>query len=717
VTPRGWALCVLLLLPPAVVSAQRSEPSTLNALEISEPIRLDGRLDEPAWQRAERVSNFTQRELDFGQPATQRTEVAILFDADALYVGFWGFDAEPSRIRAAQMARDFSWGSDDNFEVVLDPFDDDRNGYLFVTNPNGARGDALVADNGGTINDDWDGVWDVRARRTDEGWFAELRIPFSSLRFPRGEGTWGVNFERNVRRIREQVTWQGWSRDYDLERVSQAGDLAGIRGTGSVRLAEARPYVAGGWERAADTGGEGVQHAGLDLSFLPAPSVKVNLTVRPDFAQVESDREEVNLTRFSLFYPEKRTFFLEGSEFFAFDLGSDVRPFYSRRIGLAEDRTEVPILAGARVLGRREGATVGAMVLRTEDVPAEPAATFGVLRWKHDVLDESSAGVLAVVRDEPGRTSATYGVDLRYGTSELFGEREFEVGLAAAGTYVSDADAPNGSAQRVYVEYPNDLVDFTASWQRTDSAFDPTVGYLRRADFQRFGTELSISPRPRFLPFLQRMEIKPLELSYYRGDRAGTLQSLYGEVVPLAFTLRGGDSFELNLQRHADHPEEPFELFEGAEIPAGTYWFTRWSVEASSYRARTLSGSVEVNGGDFYLGTRREVALSGQWRAGRHVSVGADWARNRVGLFGEDFRVDEVAGRVDFAVSPRLFGALAAQWNSEDDEVIANFRLNWIPEPGSDLYLVINQQAGTQAAFWVPRRTTLLSKLVWRIAF
>ncbi|MDP2957361.1 MAG: carbohydrate binding family 9 domain-containing protein [Longimicrobiales bacterium] len=218
---RGAVTLALSLLLAQPLAAQQSEPSSLAALRTSEPIRLDGRLDEAAWGQAQRISNFTQRELDFGQPATERTDVAILFDEDALYVAFWGYDSEPGGIRANEMARDFSWGSDDNFEMVLDPFGDDRSGYLFVTNPNGARADALIADNGRGVNRDWDGVWDVRARRTDEGWFAELRIPFSTLRFPPdGDGRWGVNFERNIRRLREQVMWQGWSRDFDLERIS-----------------------------------------------------------------------------------------------------------------------------------------------------------------------------------------------------------------------------------------------------------------------------------------------------------------------------------------------------------------------------------------------------------------------------------------------------------------------------------------------------------------
>jgi len=708
-------VCASFFALSGPVAAQRSEPAVIVPFETSAGIQLDGRLDEEAWQEAHRITNFTQRELEAGAPATERTEVAVLVDADALYVGFWGFDSDPGGIAATQMARDFSWTSEDNFEFIIDPFDDDRTGYLFVTNPNGARADALIS--GRSMNRDWDGVWDAGARITPEGWFAEIRVPFSTLRFrAHDHRDWGINFERNIRRKREQLLWQGWSRDHNLETLSQAGALSGLPGLSGTKLIEARPFgVAGAeWQEGSDS--ERLTRVGVDLSYLPTPNWKLNVTVRPDFAQVESDREEVNLTRFSLFFPEKRTFFLEGSEFFDFSLGGDVQPFYSRRIGLAEDRTEVPIDGGVRALGRQGGTTIGAMALHTASTEATDAAGFGVVRLKQDIFDESSVGLLAVARRGGGATNATYGVDFRYATAQLFGDKEFVASFALAQTYTSDADDRFGLAHTLSVAYPNDLVEFSASWARAGKDFDPQVGFVRRDGYERLASELVILPRPRFLPFVQQLELKPFEFSWYRDDVTGALQSLYVEVVPLSTTLRSGDSFEVNVQRRADHPEEPFDLFEGAEIPPGEYWFTRWSVDLSTFGARPVSGSLEVTGGDFYLGTRLETSLAGRWRANKHVTLRADWGHNRIELFGDVFLVDELAARIDYAFSPKLFGVVAVQWNSEDEEFIVNFRLNWVPSPGSDLFLVINQVADSQNGGWHPRRTTVLSKLVWRIA-
>jgi hypothetical protein len=709
-------LSILLVTTASGLAAQRSSPDTVVALQITEEIRLDGSLTEPAWQRARRVTNFTQREPDFGVEGSERTEVALLFDSEALYVGFWGFDSDPSGIRANEMARDFNYGSEDNFEFVLDPFDDDRNGYLFVTNANGARADALLS--GGRQNRDWDGVWDVRSRRTEEGWFAEVRIPFATLRFPSAtEVAWGVNFERNIRRKQEQQLWQGWSRDANLENLGRAGALVGILDVTGTRLAELKPFALGGAEWQPGVDASSVHGLGMDVSFLPVPNWKVNVTVRPDFAQVESDRQQVNLTRFSLFYPEKRTFFLEGSEFFAFDLGSDAQPFYSRRIGLAADRSEIPITGGARVLGKSGGTSIGAMALRTESEGAEPATDYGVVRWKRDLFGQSSVGVIGVGMNRPGRQAATYGFDARYATSSFFGDKELQAGLVIAQTWVSDGDQPRGIAHRLFLDYPNDLVLFQASWARTDSTFDPAVGYLRRSNYQRFNSKLTLAPRPTWLPFVRQLEIKPWEVTWYVNDRTLALESFAWELRPLGTTFRSGDSFELNLKRTADVPDEPFDLVDGVEIPAGTYWFNGWELQLESYRARRLSGSIEIGRGDYYLGTRHQTDVSGRWKASKHASFSGSYSRNQITFLAEDFTVIEASVRLDYAVTPTLFGSVATQWNDEDDQAIVNFRLNWIPAPGSDLFLVINQLADSSGdRLWRPLRTTAVSKLVWRIA-
>ena len=341
-----------------------------------------------------------------------------------------------------------------------------------------------------------------------------------------------------------------------------------------------------------------------------------------------------------------------------------------------------------------------------------------MVRWKQDVLDESSVGILAVSRLESGRQNLTYGFDLNYATSEMFDEKEFEAGLVMAQSYTSDTEDQTGLAHRLFFSYPNDLVEFSGSWTRADDTFNPEVGYVRRDSYQRFGSELAISPRPSFLPFIQQVEIKPFEVSYYMDDKSHDLQSFFYEFVPLAFTTRSGEDFEVAFFRRADRLDEPLELLEDVEeIPEGTYWDTRWLVEFGTFSGRRFSGDVEVSGGDFYAGERRTWTFSGRWKFSKHLTFQGDYEHNRVSLGGQAVGVEEVGGRADFAFSPTLFGAVAGQWNNEDEEVIFNFRLNWIPRPGSDLFIVINQQAETWDSHWNPVQTTVLTKLVWRMAF
>lgn len=706
---------IIVVCTTPTLPAQVSQPNVLEAHRIETGIRLDGVLDEQAWQQADKISNFTQRELHEGQPASERTEVAILYNESTLYIGVWCYDGEPDKLTAQKMQRDFDFDTEDNFKIIIDTYRDRRNGYLFVTNPNAALFDALVLDNGQQVNETWDGVWDAAAERTKEGWFAEIAIPFSTLKFSSEQKqVWGINFERNIRRKREQVLWQGWSRDARLEQVARAGTLVGLHGISSVRLFEVKPYALGGAQMPRGLDNQRVGDLGGDLNYLITPTLKLNLTVNPDFAQVESDREQVNLTRFSLFFPEKREFFLEGQNQFSFNMGSNIRPFYSRRIGISPQRTEIPILGGARLLGKINRTTLGALSMQTAEEGAIPSSNFSVLRWKQDVLQESSIGLIGISKQQPGRWNATYGADFLYATSSLFGDKNFSLGGAFVQSYTSDASAKTGSAHRIIVRYPNDFIEWDAWWERVGKSFNPEVGFLLRENYQRFFTELDFKPRPKFLPFVNQMEFQPLEIDLYTDAETGDLVSFNGEVVPLGVSATSGDFFEFNIQPIAEKLSEPFEIQEGVVIPVDEYWFTRYEIQFATFSGRSFAVAGEVNWGGFFDGSRTKLEVEFTWRPSKYLSLSADYQRNDVDLPAGDFVVDEVGGRADFAFSPRLFGSIFGQWNNEDEEVLLNFRINWIPRPGADLFFVFNQSVDTLDPSWVVSNTTVLSKFVWR---
>jgi len=707
-------LLILLLLTSSTY-AQVSQPDAIEAFSSTQPIRLDGDLSEPVWQEARHISNFTQRELNEGKPATERTEVAVIYGKNNLYIGVWCYDRSTEKIVAQKMKRDFDYDTEDNFEIIIDTYHDQRNGYLFVTNPNGARFDALVQNNGQQVNESWDGVWNVKTQVTKEGWFAEFEIPFSTLKFGVGrEQVWGINFERNIRRKREQLLWQGWSRDSELEQVTHAGTLVGIKGVNAVTLIEFKPYGLTGLRHKSELKNQGVNHLGGDLNYLITPTMKLNLTANTDFAQVESDRLQVNLTRFSLYYPEKREFFLEGRNYFNFSLGHSIRPFYSRRIGLAPDRSPIHILGGLRLLGKSGKTTLGGMTIQTARQDTIPTSNYTVLRWKRDIWKQSSFGLMDVSKMESGRQNHVYGTDFLYSTSTLFGDKYFTVGSAIAQSYTSDRRNKTGLAQRIFLDFPNDLIDFSAIWERSSARFNPETGFLRRENYQMFNMDMRIKPRPKSLPWFQQFVFKPFDFNYYIDDQTHELQSLWSEFRPLGFTTRSGEFFESNLQRRAENLTADFEIHEGVTVPRGEYWFTRYELQFATFEGRPLSGFFFYQWGDFYNGQRNEWSLRSTFQLNKHVSFGSDFTRNHISLPGDSFTVNELGGRMDIAISPDLFGSVFGQWNDDEQVVLLNFRVNWIPTPGTNFYFVVDQAFTSKNNHWEATNTTVLSKFVWR---
>lgn len=696
--------------------AQHSQPDTIHALPIHQPIKLDGRLNESAWQQARKISNFTQRELQEGRPATERTDVAVLYDAKNLYVGVWCYDDHPDKIVASQMKRDFNYGTDDNFQIIIDTYGDRRNGYLFITNPNAARADILVSQNGQSNNSDWNGVWNVKTTRTVQGWFAEFEIPFSSLRFTEGKTQiWGINFERNIRRKREQDDWQGWSRNSSIRQVSNAGYLVGIKGKSKTSLIELKPYGITGLEKNIGEKPQFTWNVGGDVNYLITPTLKMNLTINTDFAQVESDRMQVNLTRFSLYYPEKREFFLEGKNYFNFGLGHSTQPFYSRRIGLAPDNSIVPIIAGARVMGKAGNTSVGAMSVETARKDTLPATNYSVVRVKQDVFKESSVGVIAVSKLEPGHQNLVYGADFNYFNSHFKGNKNISFGGALAQSYTSDRKQKTGLASRLFFEYPNDFIEFSAIWDRSGKGFNPEVGFQRRTAYQMFNADFRIKPRPKkHFRFIQQFIFKPFDFNYYIDDVTHKLQSFWSEFRPLGFIMRSGEYFEFNIQRKAENLTEDFNIYNDIIIPKGEYWFTDWELQFFTYDGRKVYGGVFVNWGGFYNGKRTIYSGRLNWKISKYVKFSADYQKQQVSLPGGNFVINELGSRIDFAVNPDLFGSMFAQWNNEEQEMLLNFRVNWIPTPGTNLYFVVNQGYNTEQHKLDTKYTTIQVKFVWR---
>jgi len=696
--------------------AQHSKPDTLFAYYTDEKITLDGKLNEKCWEEAVKISNFTQRELYEGMPATEKTEVAVVYNSNVMYIGFWGFDSDPEAILAQNMERDFRWGTDDNFEIIMSTFNDNRNGYLFVTNPNGARADVLISNEGEGFNRSWNGVWDVATTITDKGWFAEIMIPFSTLKFKNAdELTWGINFERNIRRKKEQIMWQGWKRIYELEKLSQAGKLTGLRNIKAKNKVEIKPYASGGIEKISDEKLQGRYKIGGDVNIDVTPTLKLNLTVNTDFAQVESDRMRINLSRFSLYYPEKRQFFLEAKDLFQMNMGHRNQVFYSRTIGM-ENGEEIPIIGGARLFGKQNHTSIGVMSIQTVAKDSVLTTNHSVARVVQDFGKQSSVGGIVTSKIVNGRQNFVYGADFTYSTSKIFKNKNLIINGAFAQSQTTDSANVANSSYSFSLSFPNDWIEYDLAVVGIQKNFNPEMGFLRRHNYRMYYTELQFNPRPKFWPFFRNLNLKPVDINYYVNEQTNELESIFYEMRPFGFVTKSGEVSEFNLQLLYDKLDEPFNLLDTIVIPVGEYWDKRWEVQFETFRGRKLSGEFFINSGNFYTGHRTRMSVAGNFNINRHWNMSAEWSRNWLGFDALHFVTDEVSGRIIYAYNPKLNTSLFGQWNNEDEEVLLNFRINWIPKIGSDFYFVVNQVIDTGGGSIKLVQTTVLAKLIWRFA-
>lgn len=715
------------------LNAQISRPNNLNAYYTDEPMSMDGKLNEPAWQMADRISNFTQRELEEGKPASERTEVAVVYTDRNLYIGVWCYDSEPDKIVAKEMKRDFAEALDDHIKIIIDTYNDKRNGFLFIVNPNGARADLQVFDNGSSVNRFWNGVWDVRVTRNGQGWFAEFEIPLSTLKFrndKEGERVWGFNVERNIVRKREQVFWQGWSRDSRIEQVNRAGYLTGLDRLSNRKFVEFKPYGIGGTTNVADNVGgnpfTGSFNGGGDVNYLLSPTYRLNVTVNTDFAEVESDQEQINLERFPLFFPELREFFLEGADYFDFGFGGNrIIPFYSRRIGLDEERNPVPMLGGVRLLGKEGGSTVGVMSIQTAQTDTEPLTNYSIASWRQDVLEQSTVGLMTVNKFTEDGWHTTTGGNFRYATDKLFGKRNFSVGGAYIHTFNSDGQFDrNAFAYRTYMAYPNDKINIFASAQKSPMAFSPEVALQRRTNFEEYFAQVLYRPRPKAdgpLSWIRQWDFTPGQLTYTMWNDTRSIQSFLYEIRPLGFFTRSGEYFNVMIDHHAEGLIQDFRIYaprgrpdDAVTIEEGEYWFTRFRLQAGTFTSRTLSGNVRFSTGEFYGGTSTQQVWEGRWRTSPYLTVSAFLEWNNVNLPEGEFSNQLFGSRLEYAFNPRVFGLLYTQINQDADLFVLNFRLQWIPIIGADFFFIVNHIMNTSEIQIMEPQTQILGKLIWR---
>ena len=714
-------VCPAVALLLLAAAAQPAVEPSLRAQRVTETIRVDGRLDEAAWGTSPRASDFRQKEPNEGQPATEATEVSVLYDDRNLYVGVRARDRAPDEVIARILERDTvirsrrdgpaRFAGDDGVAIVLDTFHDRRNAFIFATNANGAKYDGLITDESPTFNSEWRGIWEVAARTTAEGWVAEFAIPFRTLRYAPGEGpqTWGFNVERMIRRKNEQTLWSSWMRgEGGLNRISRAGTLEGLNDLPRSRLnLEVKPYgLLGLTQERQDDGtipNERQTKVGLDAKWEVRPGLVLDGTLNPDFAQLEADEEIVNLTRFDLFLPERREFFLENAGVFEFGtLGFHEPPpfllFFSRRIGISEDDGEIPVMGGARLTGRAGKQTVGLLSVLTDAAFEEPRTNFANLRVKRDVGTSGYVGAMLTDRRDQQDAETDAGVDF-----SLWPTTKLNVtGFAALTSAYRDRDADK--AYRLGAQYQDDRVFAQAQHLVVGPDAETGMGFVTRTDIRRTDGFGEYTFRPRVLGLRQ--------LDVFGG---GTwITRVTGEEQDgqgfggLSFEWNSGETVSVFMEGGFTQLDEEFDMADRIPVPPGplrsatAHGVRRHELRPADRRSEWPETSP-TSGADACacsdLGSRISI--------GRHLTTGLGWTVSQADLPGGSLTANVIGLRASWAFSTRLVTRAYIQYNSLDRKWITNLRLRFIHRPGSDLYIVFNDEQGEEYAPGPPRQPGL----------
>jgi hypothetical protein len=711
---------VAVVLAAAVPAAGQSVPIDHNAIRasrvatavrIAEPIMLDGRLDEEAWTRAPIAGDFYQKLPDNGAPATERTDVRFLYDNDNLYVGVTCYDSEPDKLLIKDLKEDFDFGTTDLVQIFIDSLHDRRSGFTFVVNPAGARRDSQVSLTGGA-NMDWDGVWDAKVSMAEDAWSIEFAIPFKTLRFSSAEvQEWGVNISRRIMHRNEESNWAPVPIRFSGNQADMAGTLRGLENLSPGRNLKVKPFVIGIGARTGTAAARRTnwdRDAGFDLKYSLTPSMTFDATYRTDFAQVEVDQQQVNLTRFNLFFPEKRDFFLENSGNFAFGAGnrnfnntsSNLVPFFSRRIGLSSAGTQIPIVAGGRVSGQALGNDVGLLVMKTEELGTTPSNTYLVGRYKRNFMRQSWVGAISTNRESSlsNDYNRVYGPDVHL---QFFQRLEIDA-------YALRSDTPGRSggnmARQFLAAWRDDDLTVSAEHNAVQPNFNPEVGFVRRSDMSQYSSDVSWRPRIERSDAIRNL-IFSSALDYFENGE-GVMETRTQEgTVGMQFENNGSLNFTAN--QTFDRLVRPFGIRPDVVLPVGDYRYTRYTASINSGNNRKVGVSGNTSWGEFWSGHNRSYTANLDIRPNYHLNVDLTYSRNEVTLPQGDFTTGLVGARILYGFTPRAFLNAFVQYNRDTHQISSNLRFNFTHRPLSDIYVVYNDRRDTTSGDVLERAVIL----------
>ncbi len=701
--------CFFFLIARTISGQDYAGSKVIQARRITTgDIILDGQPTEPFWNKMQGVDDFLMQEPVEGGPPTERTTVKIAYDQNNLYIAVFCYDNDPEGIKSFQMRRDASLDTDDRFRWILDTYLDGRNAYFFEINPRGLMSDGLLTiGQGSTLNENWDGIWRPWTHIGPEGWTAEIRLPFRTLNFDPAGTTWGINFQRTIRRKNEELLWSGHLRNQGLLRPQNAGRLVGLEGISQGLGLEVVPYVKVEHKRVAQEVPGNYDNrvnldGGFDVNYNLTAGLRASVTVNTDFAETEIDNRQVNLTRFPLFFPERRDFFLEGANIYQFAPRSGIYPYFSRKIGL-DAGNPVPINYGARVIGRVGRYELAAQQVRTRQSGSLPAEDFSVLRLKRNFLKESSFGIVYARRHtkdgetlpEPLQDRHTFGADLALNTSSFLGDKNFQFqAFAVVHNPYSPGDDSTSvwdrSTRGIRLNFPNQPWSAAVSYREFGNFYDPPVGFNRRRSFRR------VEPQFRFSPLLEKSRLIR-ELSW--GARFEHLMSLEWEkltqnigITPFGIRFETGDAFEMEVTRNFERLVRDFDILGDGSIviPVKDYanWIYEFQLGTASYRKWVYD--LELSAGGFWSGSRTTLEHQLTARVTPGINLSAVYVHTRVDLEEGAFQTNLVrfVGNID--LTPFLSLSSNIQYDDLSQRLGMNNRFRYTITPGSDIFIVYN---------------------------
>lgn len=688
-------------------------------VKTEEPPIIDGHLSETAWERAAVVTELTQAYPNEGAPPSARTEVRLLYDADFLYIGIRAFDSEPEQIIAKERQRDIAMDGDDHIAVALDPFHDLRRGYYFQVNPLGNRRDGLITPNvdteegGWQTQFEWDGIWYADAVIDAQGWTAELAIPMKTISFDPNQTTWGFNVERVIARKNETMRWTAATRTKQVVVMGDAGNLEGFTGLRQGLGVDVVPYAKFTGKRETPGGNDKFPfELGGDVYYKVTPSVTAALTVNTDFAETQVDDRRVNLTRFPLFFPEKRRFFLQDSNYFQFGGGAPgPLPFFSRRIGLTADRMPIDLLGGVKVTGQIGRMNFGLLSVQADKMDDLNSKNLSVGRASVGFLDESSVGVI-FTNGDPLRNAENRlgGADVTLKSSNFLGTSQ----VVEMNAYFmrSDGEGQSGNAFGGRLLYPNFTWDAGLTFDQLGTHFNPALGFIEQAGVRNYSGWLGRSWRPKGLDSV-RLELSAEDRTTLDGRPI--TGSLYLPEVTVKSTSQDSLSFAPVVRR--EQYFEPFEIVPSLIIPPGEYAWLAYNLFLESAKTRAVVGSINVECCAYLNGGHRvnlETRLV--WRPSTWFNLGANYSQVRLDLPDRNFTVHVGQLNLNMTFTRNLSWNLVGQYDNVSNEFGVNSRMRWAVQPGSDLFLVFNHNADTERG-WHSKVSELIAKLVWTIRF